>query len=255
MNLIIAANWKMHKNAAETAAFCHELCRKENSFTGADVLICPPHSALWAAAEALQGSLVKLGAQNMHWAEKGAYTGEVAASMLLEYQVEYVLIGHSERRHLFGETNEQIAKKVQAALLSGLKPILCVGETKAQRQAGVTEKVLQEQLSSALGGLNFSKTDDLVIAYEPVWAIGTGQAATADDAQKAANFIHQAVREAAGESLSARLRVQYGGSVNAENIGSFMALPALSGALVGGAGLEADSFLNLIAAARKAVLS
>jgi triosephosphate isomerase len=254
MNLIIAANWKMHKTAAETAAFCRELRKEKNSCEGVDILICPPFTALSAAGEALEGSNIKLGAQNMHWEEKGAYTGEIAASMLLDYGVEYVIIGHSERRHIFGESNEQVNKKIKAALANGLKPVICVGETEDERQNSATEVVLEKQLASAFEGLNPKKVNDLVIAYEPVWAIGTGRAATAEDAGKAGDFIRNYVRESLGEEAGSRLRIQYGGSVKPDNIGSFVTLSSVAGALVGGASLEANSFIDLITAARKAVL-
>lgn len=255
MNLIIAANWKMHKNAAETAAFCRELRQEEARFKNTDILICPPFTALWAAREALSGSALKLGAQNMHWEEEGAYTGEVAPSMLVDSGVRYVIIGHSERRHLFGERSDQVGKKIKAALKSGLKPILCVGETGEQRAAKVTEKVLEEQLASALKGVDIEKAEGLVVAYEPVWAIGTGQAASPEDAEEAASFIRQYISAHFGKEEALKLRVQYGGSVNPDNIGAFVTLPSVAGALVGGASLEPGSFIALIKAARKAVLS
>ncbi len=254
MNLIIAANWKMHKTAAETAAFCRELQKEESNFEGVDVIICPPFTALPTAGEILQGSKIKVGAQNIHWEEKGAFTGEIAASMLLEYGVEYVIIGHSERRHIFGENDMQINRKVKAAFNKGLKPILCVGETEDERHNGATELVLQRQLVSAFEGLNPEAINNLVIAYEPVWAIGTGRAATAEDAGNAGDYIHDLVREKLGVEVASRLRIQYGGSVKPDNIGSFVTLPSVAGALVGGASLATGTFINLITAARKAVL-
>ena len=252
MELIIAANWKMHKTAAETAAFCHAIRRNEADFTGVEVLICPPFTALAAAAAALEGSPVKLGAQNMHFESQGAFTGEVAAPMLLEYGVEYVIVGHSERRHLMGEDDRQVGRKVKAALESGLKPILCVGETEKEREQSLTEKVLEKQLAGALEGLDPGTIGSLVVAYEPVWAIGTGRAASTDDAESAALLIRQFFQNRLGVNASSGLRIQYGGSVKADNIGSFVMLPSVCGALVGGASLEADAFRALIQAARKA---
>lgn len=254
MKLIIAANWKMHKTAAETAAFCQEFLRDEVLFAGVDLLICPPFTSLPAAAAALKGSPVLLGAQNMHWADQGAYTGEIAVAMLLEHGVSAVIVGHSERRHLLGETDDTVRLKVKAALAAGLLPILCLGETEEQREQGITAAVIQKQLFAALEGLEAHEVAGLVIAYEPVWAIGTGKAASADDAEDAAALIYRLVNERFGADKTGGLRIQYGGSVNAGNIGSYMALPSVSGALVGGASLEAGSFSALVQAARKAVL-
>jgi triosephosphate isomerase len=254
MKLIIAANWKMHKNAAETAAFCREILKDEALFKDVDVLICPPFTALQTASEALKDSEIKLGAQNLHWEESGAYTGEISAAMLLDLGVQYVIIGHSERRHIFGEEDRQVNLKVKRALQSGLKPIVCIGETEDERASGATEVVLENQLSGGLEGLTPEEAAGLVIAYEPVWAIGTGKAATVDDAEKASAFILSLVSEKFGPAAADTVRIQYGGSVKAENIGSFVALPSVNGALVGGASLDAGSFSALIQAARKAVL-
>jgi triosephosphate isomerase (TIM) len=254
MKLIIAANWKMHKTAADTAAFCQVFRRDEALFAGVDVLICPPFTALPAAAAALKGSSIKIGAQNMHWEEKGAFTGEIAPAMLLEYGVSFVIIGHSERRHLMGETNEQVRLKLNAAVDNGLQPILCVGETEAEREQGRTVTVIEEQLMTALEGLEARHLSKLVVAYEPVWAIGSGIAASPGDAEDAAALVYRLVYEQFGAGEAEGLRVQYGGSVKEDNIGSYMMLPSVSGALVGGASLETESFSALIQAARKAVL-
>ena len=254
MKLIIAANWKMHKNAAETAAFCQALRRDQALFDGVDALVCPPFTSLPAAAAGLKGSTIKIGAQNMHWEEKGAYTGEISASMLLEYGVSFVIIGHSERRHLMGETDQQVNLKVKAALSAGLQPILCLGETESEREQGQTAAVIKRQLTAALDGLAAKDLSNLVVAYEPVWAIGSGKAASADDAEDAAALVYRLAAEKLGAESTKDLRVQYGGSVKTENIGSYMALPSVSGALVGGASLEAESFSAVIQAARKAVL-
>ncbi len=253
MKLIIAANWKMHKSSAEAAEFCRALRRDETKLNGVEVVICPPYTSLPAAAAALEGSAIKLGAQNMHWEVQGAQTGEIAASMLLEFGVEYVIIGHSERRHLMGEDDGQVRRKIEAAYKSGLKPILCVGETEAEREEGVTEQVIERQLSGALEGQDPQNLKELVIAYEPVWAIGTGKAASTEDADQAAAHITAYIKGKFGAAAEAGLRIQYGGSVKAENIDSFVTLTSVQGALVGGASLKADSFSALVQAARKAV--
>lgn len=249
MKLIIAANWKMHKTAAEAASFCNQLTLQEKKFTGVEVLVCPPFTALAATAAALEGSAVKLGAQNMSWEEKGAYTGEIAPRMLKEFGVSHVILGHSERRHIFGEDDTVVRKKLERALQEGLTPILCIGETEAERSAGKTESVLERQLRAALEGLAPESAGGLVVAYEPVWAIGTGQAASPDDAAAAAALARAVVGKLCGPEVGSTLRVQYGGSVNADNIGSFVSLDPVNGALVGGAGLEPDSFAALLAAA------
>ena len=253
MGLIIAANWKMHKTVADTAAFCRTITKDAEQFSGVEVLICPPFTALAAAQETLKGSSLKLGAQNLHFAQQGAFTGEIAAPMLLELGVEYVIIGHSERRHLMGEGDDLVRQKVKAALDNGLRPILCVGETEKQREDGLTEKVIEKQLAGALEGLSAEETESLVVAYEPVWAIGTGKAASTEDAESAAALIRRYFKAKLGEKAAASLRVQYGGSVKAENIGSYVSLPSVQGALVGGASLDAETFSALVKAARKAV--
>jgi len=251
MELLIAANWKMHKTAAETASFCRLLRNNEALFEGVEVLICPPFTALAAASDALEGSRIKLGAQNMHWEKQGAFTGEISASMLQENTVEYVIIGHSERRHKMGENDEQVRSKVKTALENGLKPILCIGETDEEREKGKTEEVIENQLSTALEGLGEQK-GVLVVAYEPVWAIGSGKAASVEDADRAARLIRDIARSIIGADAASNLRIQYGGSVKADNIGSFVGLSSIQGALVGGASLEVDSFSALLQAAGKA---
>lgn len=252
MELIIAANWKMHKTAAETVIFCEQLKRRENEFGGVEVLLCPPFTALAPAASALEGSAIRLGAQNMSWEEQGAYTGEIAAPMLKEFGVSHVILGHSERRHIFGEEDSDIRKKLERALQAGLVPILCVGETEAQRKNGETGAVLERQLRAALEGLKGEKVKEMIIAYEPVWAIGSGQAASPGDAADAASLVRRVAEKYLGGGARGALRVQYGGSVNAGNIGSFVSLPPVNGALVGGASLEVDTFAALVVAAGEA---
>ncbi len=253
MKPLIAANWKMHKTVAEAEAFCRQIRQMEGQFSGVEVLICPPYTALAAVQKALQGSTIKLGAQNMFWAERGAFTGEIAPSMLRECGVEYVILGHSERRHIFGEDDSLIRKKLAAALSHGLKPILCVGETEEEREEAATERVLEQQLCAALEGLDQGKPGEIVIAYEPVWAIGTGKAAVPADAENAAAWIRQVAARYLPEEDMKALRIQYGGSVTVDNIAEFMALPTIQGALVGGASLEAATFGRLALAAGEAV--
>lgn len=250
MELIIAANWKMHKTIAEAAAFCREIIGCAEKFSGAEVIICPPFTALQTLRDGLKDRSIKLGAQNMHWEEGGAFTGEIGPFMLQDLGVEYVIIGHSERRRLMGEDNTAVRRKLQAALRNGLRPILCVGETDAERTRGETDEVLGNQLRKALGGLALNGSG-IVIAYEPVWAIGTGKAASPEDAEKAAAYILHEAEACLG--CGDALPVQYGGSVNQDNIGDYVSLPSVSGALVGGASLEARSFSKLIQAAREAL--
>lgn len=253
MSLIIAANWKMHKTAAEAVVFCRDLKQAEDSFSDLEVVVCPPFTAIPAVSAELQDSSLKIGAQNMHYEHNGAYTGEIAASMLIEHDLEYVIIGHSERRQLFGEVDSMIKLKIKAALDKGLKPILCIGETEEERNRGLTEAVIEAQLEGALAGLSPGQTEGLVVAYEPVWAIGSGKAASGSDAEDAGKHIYLYLKKMLGEKVADSLRVQYGGSVKAENIADFVSLPSVHGALVGGASLESASFLALLKAARKAV--
>jgi len=252
VGLIIAANWKMNKTVAEAAAFCRRLIEDEDCLTGVETLICPPFTALAAVQQELSGTQVKLGAQNMHWSKQGAFTGEISPTMLLELEVSHVIIGHSERRHIMGEDDRMVNKKMVAALEHGLIPVLCVGETKQERQEGATEQVIRNQVILALKGIDLEAISRLVIAYEPVWAIGTGVAASAGDAELAAQLIREVTVEILGPEILGRLQVQYGGSVNEKNISEFVSLPSINGALVGGASLNPDSFIALIEAAREA---
>ncbi len=253
MQLIIAANWKMYKTKGDTADFCRAILKDQEKFAGVEVLICPPFTSLPAAADILSKSSLKLGAQDLHWEQEGAFTGEIAGPMLTDLGVEYVLVGHSERRHIMGEDDTRIRAKLAAAIKGGLKPILCVGETEAQREAGSTNSVIRKQLLTALEGITGGDMDNLVIAYEPVWAIGTGKAAQPADADAACSFIREVLQNIAGPPAAEKIRIQYGGSVKEENIGAFVELASIQGALVGGASLKADSFSALIRAARKAV--
>jgi len=245
----IAANWKMHKTIAETEAFLGELLPAVAEADDVDVVICPPYPSLVPAIELSARSRVRIAAQNMHEDESGAFTGEVSAPMLTEIGTDAVVLGHSERRTHFNETDEALARKVVTALDAGLEPILCVGETEAERDAEATESVLLRQVTRDLGSVVDRRIADVVIAYEPVWAIGTGRTATPDQADEATSFIRRTV---AGRSTEAaeRLRILYGGSVKPANAAELMARDSIDGALVGGASLDPADFAAIVEASR-----
>ena len=249
---LIAGNWKMHKTGAQAREYAAALATALRDRDDVDVALCAPYTALGALAEATRESVVAVYAQNMHEAPSGAYTGEISAEMLLELGVAGVVLGHSERRMLFGETDRALAQKVPAALAAGLAPILCVGETEEERLAGDTERKLRHQVQEGLEHIPRERLGELAIAYEPIWAIGTGQVATPEQAQEASSFIRALV---ASESPPAAglVRVLYGGSVNADNAAELLALPDVDGALVGGASLDPESFAAIAAAAPGAV--
>ncbi len=245
---IVAGNWKMNKTASEAAALIDEIKKEVADVTKVDVVVCPPFTNLQVAAAACAGSNVKLGAQNVHWEASGAYTGEISAAMLKGLGVEYVIIGHSERRQYFGETDETVNARTRAALVAGLIPIVCVGETLAERDAGNMEAVVTRQIKAGLKDLG----DDLakvVIAYEPVWAIGTGRTATPAQAQEAHALIRRTLAEeiADGDTANA-IRIQYGGSMKPENAAELMGQPDIDGGLIGGASLKAESFAAIVKA-------
>ncbi|NLZ93427.1 MAG: triose-phosphate isomerase [Firmicutes bacterium] len=242
---IIAANWKMHKTTGEAQDFMHELAGLLNK-GNLEVVICPPFPLLGLVAEAGSKYGIFTGAQNMYWETEGAYTGEVSPLLLKDLNVTFVIIGHSERRHLFGETDQQVARKIKAAFAHNLTPILCVGETLQQRQAGETMAVVSEQVNVALTGLDPSQVRRMIIAYEPVWAIGSGLAATGKDANEVAAQIRKTVAEMFSLKVARDIRIQYGGSVKPENIMEFMQEAEIDGALVGGASLAADKFAAMI---------
>ncbi|WP_019121147.1 triose-phosphate isomerase [Brevibacillus massiliensis] len=241
---ILAGNWKMYKSVAEAAEFARQL-PAEDPANGVEKVICAPFTALAALSERLKGSPYQLGAQNMHFAQQGAYTGEISPLMLKELGVAYVILGHSERRQYFQETDELVNKKVKAALAHGLKPIICVGESLEEREGGKTEEVVRSQTTAALAGVSAEQAAELVIAYEPIWAIGTGKSSTAEDANQTIACIRQVVAAVLGQQAAEQVRIQYGGSVKPENIASFMQQSDIDGALVGGASLAADSYLAL----------
>jgi triosephosphate isomerase (TIM) len=247
--LLIAGNWKMHKTIAEAEAFVGALLPRVSTADGVDVAICPPFTALGAMVDSTRGSRVEVYAQTMHYQDAGAFTGEVAPSMLSELDVHGVVLGHSERRELFGESDRALALKVPKALEAGLRPILCVGETEEERAAGDTERKLRHQIGEDLAKVADDALGDVVIAYEPIWAIGTGLVATPEQAQEAIAFV-RALVEGRSEEAAVRVRILYGGSVKPDNASELLALPDVDGALVGGASLEAESFAAIVEAAR-----
>jgi triosephosphate isomerase len=247
---LIAGNWKMHKTIAEAEAFVGALLPRVGAVADVDVAVCPPFTALQAVVESARGSGVAVYAQTMHQAPSGPYTGEVSAPMLTELDVDGVLLGHSERRELFCETDRALAEKVPAATEAGLQAVLCVGETEAERERGDTERKLRHQVQEGLERLDDTALGDVVIAYEPIWAIGTGLVATPEQAQEAIGFVRALVADRDRDQAE-RTRVLYGGSVKPDNAAELLALPDVDGALVGGASLEVDSFAAIVEAARR----
>ncbi|HUE26244.1 MAG TPA: triose-phosphate isomerase [Solirubrobacteraceae bacterium] len=245
---LIAGNWKMHKTVAEAEAFIAGLLPRVSSVTGVDVAVCPAFPSLGPVVDSTRGSRVEVYAQNMHYERQGAFTGEVAPPMLTELGVHGVILGHSERRQLFGETDRALQLKVPAALDEGLVPILCVGETEEERENGDTERKLRHQVQEGLQRVETERLGDVVIAYEPIWAIGTGRVATPEQAQDALGFVRALVADRSPEQAR-RTRVLYGGSVKPESCSPLLALPDVDGALVGGASLEVESFAAIVAAA------
>lgn len=242
---LIAGNWKMHMTGTAAAELVAELLETELN-TGAQVLICPPFTALAAVEEVLEDAPVHLGAQNMHWEEQGAYTGEISPAMLVDAGCEYVILGHSERRQLFGETDEGVARKAAAAFAHRLIPVICCGETEAQRDAGETAAHIRSQVTAAVRGLSAADAAQAVIAYEPIWAIGTGKTATTEQAQEVCRLIREVLAEVQNEEVAQAVRILYGGSVKPANIAALMAQPDIDGALVGGASLTATDFAGIV---------
>ncbi|WP_456434300.1 triose-phosphate isomerase [Thermosulfuriphilus sp.] len=243
---LIAGNWKMYKTIAEAQELAQGLVEACQGLEDCEILVCPPFTALKSVAEIISSSPIKLGAQNCYFEDQGAFTGEISPLMLKDVGCSYVILGHSERRHIFKETDELINRKVKAAIKHRLAPILCLGERLEERKAGETFKVVEGQLRAGLDGLGPGDLGDLVIAYEPVWAIGTGQTATPEQAQEVHVFIREILRASWGEALAKDLRILYGGSVKPDNIDSLMAQPDIDGVLVGGASLKAESFIRII---------
>lgn len=243
---VIAGNWKMYKTIREAVDFIAKLKPLVEGADHCEVVVAPPFTALRAVAEAAKGTSIRVAAQDMHWDKEGAHTGDVSPPMISEVGATHVIIGHSERRQDHGETDENVNRKVKAALAAGLTPIVCVGETLAEREAGETRKVLEQQFQGGLAGLTPSDFSRIILAYEPVWAIGTGRTATPAMAGESHEFLRAVARREFGEERAAALRILYGGSVKPENIAGLMAVEDIDGALVGGASLKPDSFAAIV---------
>ncbi|HVJ82777.1 MAG TPA: triose-phosphate isomerase [Planctomycetia bacterium] len=249
--LFIAGNWKMNLDRAGAEALAETLAAQSRPFGAVDIAVCPPFPYLLAVGEKLAGTKIALGAQNAYFEASGAFTGEVAMAMLVDCHCRYVIVGHSERRHVLGETDETINRKVKAALAVNLAPILCVGELEAEREAGKTNDVVASQLQNGLLGVPHEQIRQVTIAYEPVWAIGTGKMATPQQAEDCHAFIRAKLTERYGADLAQVVRIQYGGSAKAENVEKLLSLPNVDGALVGGAALKPDDFLGILRLASK----
>ncbi len=247
---LIAGNWKMHHDHFAAIQLTQKLSYllDRDDYDAVDVVLCPPFTDLRSVQTTLESDRIPmaLGAQNCHWEDQGAFTGEVSPPMLAKLNVRYVIAGHSERRQLFGETDETVNRKVRAILGHGMTPILCVGETLEERQSGVADTKVDDQVRAGLEGVGRQAVAGLVVAYEPIWAIGTGHNATPDDAQATVSSIRATVRDVAGDEAAAAVRIQYGGSVKPGNIASLMEQPDIDGALVGGASLDADDFARIV---------
>ncbi|MEO3947691.1 triose-phosphate isomerase [Gorillibacterium sp. CAU 1737] len=246
---IIAGNWKMFKTVKEAIAFAEEVKGKAE-VDGVESVVCAPYTNLPALVEAFKGTSIKVGAQNLHWADNGAYTGEISGEMLKELGVDYVIIGHSERREYFAETDETVNKKIKAAFKYDLVPIVCVGEKLEEREAGRTKDVCKVQTEAAFAGLDKELAAKTVIAYEPIWAIGTGKSSTSEDANEVISYIRELIANLYGAETAAAIRIQYGGSVKPANVKEYMGMSDIDGALVGGASLEPDSYVQLVEGAR-----
>ena len=243
----IAGNWKMNLDRASAAALAEALARQAEAVGDVDLAVCPPSVYIDAVGKALAGSPIALGAQNVYHQPSGAYTGEISVAMLKDLGCRYVILGHSERRHILGETDEQINEKVLAALGAGLTPIVCVGELLEQREAGQTLEVIRRQFDGSLAGLSAPQMGQIVLAYEPVWAIGTGKVATPEQAEEVHLDLRKIMEDRYNEEVAQSVRVQYGGSVKPENAAELLAQPDIDGALVGGASLKADQFMGIVA--------
>jgi triosephosphate isomerase len=245
----VAGNWKMFKTVAEARGLMAELLPGLMAIQGVEIVVCPPFTSILPVAAALEGTSICVGAQNMHWEESGAYTGEISPTMIAEF-CKYVIIGHSERRAYFGETNLTVNRKVRAAITYGLNPILCVGETLSENEAGLTKEIVIQQLKEGLDGIDITSIASPIIAYEPVWAIGTGRAATSEDANHViGDIIRRELGQIFGDNLAQEVRILYGGSVKASNAGEFFSQVDIDGALVGGASLKPFEFIPIVKAA------
>jgi len=243
---LIAGNWKMNKTIGEAIELAQKLVESLKDVNDRDILICPPFTALYSVYQVIKGTNIKLGAQDVFYENSGAFTGEISPIMLKDVGCEYVIIGHSERRHIIGETDELINKKIKAAINNGLKTILCVGELLEEREAGKTLEVVKTQIEKGLNGVSKEEMKNVVIAYEPVWAIGTGKTAKPEDAQEVHAYIRELLSKLYSKEIADETIIQYGGSVKASNIDSLMAMPDIDGALVGGASLVAEEFTRIV---------
>jgi len=243
---IIAANWKLHKNRSEAEEFLNKFREKVKYVSGVEIVLGPTYTTLSTVVKGTKGTEIKVSAQNVYYELEGAYTGEISPDMLSEIGCEYVIVGHSERRHLFGETDAMINKKLHAVFNHDMLPILCIGETENERNKGQTEQVLKRQLESGLDGLDASQVANMIVAYEPVWAIGTGESASPDDAQSGCKFSRDRIGEIFDEDTCQQTRLQYGGSIKPHNAKDLMSLPDIDGGLIGGASLKPDSFAEII---------
>ncbi len=240
----------MNKKASESGSLASEIVKLAESSSHVEVVVCPPYTSIAAVAESLKGSAVKLGAQDAHWEESGAFTGKISVSMLKDSGVEYIILGHSEQRIYFDETDENVNKKAKATLAANLTPIICVGETLEEREAEETKAVVKEQLNGAYAGISDEDAEKTIIAYEPIWAIGTGLTATAEQAQEIHGYIRGLLTEKFGSVSAAKVRIQYGGSMKPENAAELLSQPDIDGGLIGGASLKADSFIGIIQAVK-----
>ena len=243
---LIAGNWKMYKNIPEAVETARDLVKLLKEPPNTEVMIAPGYVLLNAVAHEIEKSCITLGAQDLFWEKEGAYTGAISAAMLVSVGCKYVIIGHSERRQYFGETDENVNLKIRAAIDSGMAPILCVGETEIQRESEETFSILDKQIQMGLKDLSCDELEKLVVAYEPVWAIGTGKTATSRQAQEVHEFLRNVLENTFGNSLAKNIRILYGGSVKPDNIAELMAMPDVDGALVGGASLNADTFIRIV---------
>lgn len=238
----------MHKTIAEARELACKLVDRALGFAGCEVILCPPFTSIHAVAESVMGSGIELGAQDVYWEAKGAYTGEISCEMLIDAGCRWVIIGHSERRAMFGETDDTVNRKAKAALAAGLLPIVCVGESLAQREQGITAEIVSKQVEGAFMGVPADRAGQVVVAYEPIWAIGTGRAATGEDANEVAGAIRSTLSRLYSNRVSEAVRIQYGGSVKPSNMAEFARQPEIDGALVGGASLAAEDFAGIVGA-------
>ena len=243
---LIAGNWKMYKTCGESVKSAQQLKGLVEGVTGTDIMIAPTFTSLEPVFNAIKGSVINLGGQNLHWKAEGAFTGEISGDMLKSAGCSFVIIGHSERRQFFGETDESVNKKITAALSSGLKPVFCIGESEAERDSNLTFSVLDKQVQAGLRGFVSDDLKDLVLAYEPIWAIGTGKTATSEQAQEVHTFLRASIAKQFDDALAQSMRILYGGSVKPANVAELMSMPDIDGALVGGASLDPETFSQIV---------